>query len=223
MTPASALIRVMQPPRQPVAGPAPALVLLHGRGADEQDLLGLADWLDPRLAIISLRAPFPLGPGYHWYELVQIGAAEPVSYASARAQLTACITALPAAYDLDPTRLYALGFSQGAVMTGGLLLAPPAAPAPRLAGAVLLSGYLPLDQHMADASPDLADVPIFVGHGRQDSLIPVAFGRHTRDELTALGAAVTYHEYPIAHAINEQELSDIAAWLTAQLDKQAAL
>lgn len=199
------------------AGPAPALVLLHGRGADENDLLGLADWLDPRLTVVSVRAPFPLGPGYHWYDLVQIGAAEPVSYAAARARLTAWLDTLAPAHGLDPARVYLLGFSQGAVMTAGLLLDPTGLKS-RPAGAVLLSGYLPLDQHPPRVAGALAGVPIFIGHGRQDPLIPVDFGRQARDTLTGLGAAVTYREYPIPHTIGEAELADIATWLTARLD-----
>ncbi|MCC6627119.1 MAG: hypothetical protein IT340_06915 [Chloroflexi bacterium] len=208
---------IVRPARRPGAGLAPALVLLHGRGADEYDLLGLADWLDPRLTVISVRAPFPLGTGYHWYDLVQIGAAEPISYAAARARLTAWLDALAPAHGLDPARVYLLGFSQGAVMTAGLLLDPTGLNS-RPAGTVLLSGYLPLDQHPPPAAGALAGIPVFIGHGRQDPLIPVDFGHQTRDTLTGLGAAVTYREYPIPHTIGETELADIAAWLAAQLD-----
>jgi phospholipase/carboxylesterase len=214
---ATELVSRIVPARHRRGAPGPALVLLHGRGADEYDLLGLADWLDPRLTVISVRAPFPLGPGYHWYDLVQIGAAEPVSYAAARTRLTAWLDALVPAHGLDPARVYLLGFSQGAVMAAGLLL-DPAGLAVRPAGAVLLSGYLPLDQHPPVAADALAGVPVFVGHGRQDPLIPVEFGRHARDTLTGFGATVTYREYPIPHTIGETELADIAAWLTARLD-----
>src|ERR1700694_3930612 len=60
------LYHVTRPPGVPSDGPHPGLLLLHGRGADERDLLGLADELDPRLFVVSARAPLRLGPGYAW-------------------------------------------------------------------------------------------------------------------------------------------------------------
>ena len=86
-----------------------------------------------------------------------------------------------------------------------------------LAGAVLLSGYLPLGLDLPIDTAGLADLPVFVGHGRDDTLIPIRYGRQTRDELIRLGVAVTYHEYPVIHTISDEELVDIAAWLAARI------
>jgi phospholipase/carboxylesterase len=216
--PALSLTHRVVPARQPGGGRPPGLLLLHGRGADELDLLGLAGALDPRLTLISARAPFPLGPGYHWYDLIDIGVPEPRSYAAARARLEAFAGEIVDAYRIDPARLYVLGFSQGAVMAGGLVLALPA----RLAGAVLLSGYLPLDQGVPGDAAGLRGLPVFVGHGVDDPVIAVRYGRQTRDALLRLGAALTYCEYPLPHAIGAEELADIAAWLAARLDEPAA-
>jgi phospholipase/carboxylesterase len=210
---AMSLTHRVAPARQAVDGPAPGLLLLHGRGADELDLLGLAGALDPRLTVISARAPFALGPGYHWYEFLDLGTPEPTSHAAARARLEAFIDEATAAYALDPARLYVLGFSQGAVMTGGLALTMPG----RLGGALLLSGYLPPATDLTIDAAGLRGLPIFAAHGRYDDIIPVQYGRQTRDTLTQLGAALTYREYPIPHTISEPELADIAAWLATRL------
>jgi phospholipase/carboxylesterase len=210
---AFSLAHLMLPARPTTGGPPPALLVLHGRGADEHDLFGLAGRLDPRLAMISARAPFPLGPGYHWYELIEIGAAEPRSFAAAYARLAAFVDEIGPAYGLDPARLFVLGFSQGAVMAASLALTMPG----RLAGAVLLSGYVPLGLDLPIDTAGLRDLPVFVGHGLDDTLIPIRYGRLTRDELTRLSLAVTYHEYPIAHSISDEELTDIAACLDESL------
>jgi phospholipase/carboxylesterase len=207
------------PPRRASAGPPPGLLLLHGRGADEWDLLGLAEALDPRLLIVSARALYPMEGlgGYHWYEFLDIGTPEPDTHMLARARLFAFAGELVAAYGIDPARLYALGFSQGAVMVGGLLLETP----PALAGAVLLSGYMPPGAWLRGATVP-RDCPVLVAHGARDPLVPVALGRRAADRLRALGADVTYREYPIVHTISQPEVADIAAWLAARLDAAPA-
>src|SRR2546423_10408291 len=94
---------------------APGLLLLHGRGADEADLMGLVEALDPRLAVVSARAPLRWGPGFAWYGA---GAEEAGTMRNSLEELAKFITLLPAAYGIDPRRLYLMGFSQGAVMSG---------------------------------------------------------------------------------------------------------
>lgn len=194
-------------------GPPPGLLLLHGRGADERDLLGLAPALDPRLLIVSARAPLPLGWGYHWYELGEIGAPESESFGRSLDLLAAFIPTVVTGFGIDPRRLFLLGFSQGAMMSGSIALTRP----DLAAGAVLLSGYLPLSSGLPIAEDRLAGFPVFVGHGVDDPVIPVAFGRQAGDYLTRIGANLTYREYPIEHRISELELDDIAAWLSSRL------
>ena len=206
------------PAQRPVDGvPPPGLLLLHGRGADELDLLGLAAALDPRLMLISARAPHRWHVGYHWYDLLDIGVPEPASYAVGRARLEAFVGEIVAARGLDPRRLYLLGFSQGAMMAGGLALTMPE----RIAGAVLLSGYLPLRQELPVREAALRGLPVFVGHGRYDDVIPVRYGHEARDYLTRVGADLTYREYPLPHTIGEEELAEVTAWLTVRLDGPA--
>jgi phospholipase/carboxylesterase len=200
-------------PRSGGSGPHPTLLLLHGRGADERDLLPLADELDPRLFVISVRAPLDLPPGYEWYRLLGIGVPEAGSFAGAFGALTHFVESLPNAYPIDPSRLIALGFSQGAVMAGSLLLARPEL----TRGTAMLSGYLPLEAGLSVDETKLDDRPVFVAHGLADPLIPIAAARLARDYFTRVGADLTYREYPIAHYIGPDELRDVAAWLQTRL------
>lgn len=184
------------------------LLLLHGRGADEADLLPLADSLDPRFFVVSARAPLPLGPGFAWYDLADIGNPEPSSFDASLASLGRFVEELPRVYPIDPGRAFTLGFSQGAVMAGSLLLTRPEA----MAGTVMLSGYLPLDQKLPIDETRLANRRVFVGHGTADPLIPLAWARKVRDYFTKVGADLTYREYPLAHSIGPDELDNIRDW-----------
>ncbi|MDQ3043853.1 MAG: alpha/beta hydrolase [Chloroflexota bacterium] len=208
------LVHRVLPPRAGNPGKAPTLLLIHGRGADQFDLLSLADQLDPRLLVLSVRAPFPLGPGYHWYDLTEIGEPEPHSFATSFASLRRFITTAVASHNIDPNRVFLLGFSQGAVMSSAVLLTEPSTSA----GTVLLSGYLPLRSGLAIDEAALRGQPVFLAHGACDSVIPVEFGRESRHYLTKVGADLTYREYPIAHQIGAVELADISRWLTNRID-----
>lgn len=207
------LHHVTRLPRVETAAPYPTLVLLHGRGADERDLLTLADQLDPHLLIVSVRAPHPLDQGFEWYRLINIGHGEPTTFAESLVVLHEFLARLPRLYPVDPNRLGTLGFSQGAVMASAVLLTRPET----LAGTVMLSGYLPLDQNLPIDEARLAHRPVFVAHGTADPLIPITWGRATRDFFSRVGADLTYREYPIAHYIAPEELRDVAEWLRARI------
>ncbi|MGH2457947.1 MAG: alpha/beta hydrolase [Chloroflexota bacterium] len=202
------LRHLVRSPRVKGAEPYPTLLLLHGRGADEADLLPLADDLDPRYFVVSARAPLPLGPGFAWYDLADIGDPEPSSFDLSLNALTRFVAGLPDAYPIDRSQISILGFSQGAVMAGSLLLTHP-----ELAvGTVMLSGYLPLDQKLPIDETKLANRRVFVGHGTADPLIPVAWARRVRDYFTRVGANLSYREYPMTHAIGPDELDDVRTW-----------
>jgi phospholipase/carboxylesterase len=198
------------------AAPHPALVLLHGRGADEGDLLGLAPALDPRLLVVSLRAPLDWpGGGYAWYRLTAPATPDLATFRSSLARLEADLARIPAHYRVDPTRLYLLGFSQGAVMASALLLTAPGL----VAGAVCLSGFAPpLDATPARGAA-LAGKPTFLAHGTLDRVIAVDLGRSLRTTLEGSGVYVTYREYAIAHEIGDAELADLGTWLGARLGR----
>jgi phospholipase/carboxylesterase len=197
------------------SGAAPALLLLHGRGADEEDLMGLEGALDPRFTVISVRAPFRLGPGYAWYDMAQLGSPDDETLNESLQELREFVTELPAAHGVDSARLYLMGFSQGAIVSSALAMLVPQA----VRGVVMHSGYVPTLHSGLDLTADgLAGKPFFVAHGKYDDVIPVTYGRDAQEFLEAADAAVTYREYPIGHSISEESLYDISEWLTAQLD-----
>ena len=195
------------------AGPHPALLLLHGRGANEQDLLPLASGFDPRFLVLSARAPLMRWGGYHWYDLIDIGTPEPTTFAAALATLQRFVEEVLRAYPVAADQMYLLGFSQGAMMSGALLMTQPEA----FAGAVLLSGYLPLEQGLPVRREALAGKPVFWGHGTADQVLPIRHGREARDFLQAAGVDLSYHEYPMAHQISQRERQDVAEWLSGRL------
>jgi phospholipase/carboxylesterase len=207
------------PPRTSThAGPPPLLVMVHGIGADEHDLLPLAPHLDPRLYVVSLRAPRPYGPGFAWFDIAwrADGSVEPnVPQAQeALAGLQAWLAAAPARFGTDPRRTYLLGFSQGAMLSLGLLGTAPDG----LAGVVALSGRAPDGLFTRTASDAVARVPLFVAHGRYDDVLPVANGQRIRDVFGAVSRDLTYREYAVAHGIAGDEVADVRAWLAAHLD-----
>ena len=187
--------------RPAIGEPEGALVLLHGRGADEHDLFPLLDALDPerRLHGYTPRAPLALPPGgAHWYVVPRVGYPDPETFAEGYGALTAWFDALPfAAGDVVLG-----GFSQGAVMSYALGLGKGR---PRTRALIALSGFIPAVENW---EPDLEPPfpPMAIAHGRYDPVIPVEFGRQARDRLEAAGADVWYRESPIEHSIDPQVL-----------------
>jgi phospholipase/carboxylesterase len=192
----------------------PGLLLLHGRGADEADLMGLEGALDPRLTIVSARAPFRLGPGFAWYGMSEVGKPDLDTLRASVRELDDFIDGLPAAYSLDPARLYLMGFSQGAVMSAAMALLKPGA----VRAALLHSGYVPANSGLELSREAARGRPFYLAHGKYDEVIPVTFGRDSHEYLEAAGAEVVYREYPIGHTISEESLYDLAEWLSARLD-----
>jgi phospholipase/carboxylesterase len=194
------------------------LVLHHGRGSDEHDLLPLAEVLDPqrRLHVVTPRAPLqpPGAVGYHWYLVPQVGTPDPDTFASAFAQLASLHDELWERTGIDPSRTVLGGFSMGSVMSYALGLAGQR-PVP--AGVLAFSGFLPT---VVGWSPDLASrqrLPVFIAHGSRDAVIDVRFGRQARATLEEGGLAVEYHETEAGHHIDPRELPAAADWLARVL------
>ncbi len=194
--------------------PAGLLVLHHGRGADEHDLLGLADMLDPerRLHVVTPGAPLQLPgwPGQHWYAVPRVGFPDPPTFHDTYALLAQFHDDLWARTGLGPAQTVLGGFSQGSVMSYSLGLGPDrSAPA----GILAFSGFIPQVEGWA---PDLAGrqgLPVFIAHGRTDPVIDVAFGRSAAQQLQAGGLDVSYHESVVAHQIDPGHIPDAIAWL----------
>jgi phospholipase/carboxylesterase len=186
---------------RPAAGDAEgALVLLHGRGADENDLYPLLDVLDPerRLLGVTPRAPLALPPGgRHWYHLAGIPTPHPETFHAAIPLLDALLADLPVPFE----RVILGGFSQGTVITWALTLGPDRPPP---AAVIALSGFLPrIDDWPLDPSR-LAGVPVAIAHGTLDPVIPVEFGHEARAALEGGGARVTWSESPVPHTVDPE-------------------
>ncbi len=212
------LTHLFQQPRQPTDGPPPLLLLLHGLGSNERDLVGLAPYLDPRFQIVSARAPHSLVPdGYAWFEIGWTANDITINFQQAeqsRVLLLGFIAEVLVAYGGDPAQVYLLGFSQGAIMSASVTLTEPEV----IAGAVLMSGRIPEEIRPLIAPAErLAGKPFLVVHGTADTVLPIRNGRASRALLATLPVALTYQEYAMAHEVSAQSLADVATWLTARL------
>ncbi len=211
----SSLFHRVVPPRKAASALHPTLLLLHGRGADEEDLLGLSSFLDERFLILSARAPypFPSGGGYTWYDIGEVGAPEPTMFRSSYDKLSTFVHDALEHYAIDKKHLYLLGFSMGTVMSYALALTQPNL----FRGVAANSGCVPEGTHLTFLWHQLASVEFFITHGTYDPVIPVAFARQAKELLDAHKVRFQYKEYPMAHQISEESMSDVAAWLTQHL------
>jgi phospholipase/carboxylesterase len=200
--------------RPPAREPAGLVVLHHGRGADEHDLLGLADVLDPqrRLHVVTPRGPLTLQgwPGYHWYVVPRVGYPDPETFHHAFAELADLHDELWERTGTTPGRTVLGGFSMGSVMSYALALAGER---PGPAGILGFSGFIPTVEgwqpHLADRTTTRA----FIAHGRQDPIMAVDFARRARDLLEAGGLEVTYHESDVGHSIDPAHVPAAVEWL----------
>lgn len=194
--------------KEPKGSVKGALVLLHGRGADEADLYPLLEWLDPDEQLLGIcpRGPLSLPPGgAHWYITRELGHPDPETFISTLRRLRLWIEASLAARSIPISRCIYGGFSQGAVMAYALGCE---AGHPEPAGVIGLSGFIPTVDGFA-VKQDLSGLPVEIGHGTFDPVIGVDWSRRARDVLAAMGADVRYEEYPLPHAIDPGHLSRV--------------
>jgi len=202
--------------------PAATVIVMHGLGADGNDFVSLVNELDLS-GVGPVRFVFPNAPvipvtingGYQmpaWYDIAAPDLASQEDEAGLR-RSQAAIEALIAgekARGIAAERIVVAGFSQGcamALMTG-------LRHTERLAGIVGLSGYLPIaattaaERHAANH-----ETPVFLAHGRQDPVVPLAAALRSRDALAALGHTVEWHEYTMAHSVCMEEIADLNRFL----------
>ena len=206
--------------RDAAGDPAGALVLLHGRGADENDLYPLLDLLDPerRLLGVTPGGPLHLPPGgRHWYALGGIPTPDPATFLATAPRLAAFLDALPVPMD----RVVLGGFSQGTVMSWAMTLGPDR---PRPAAVVALSGFLPRVPGYPLDPARLAGVPVAVAHGTLDPVISSRFGAEAAETLAAAGADVLRLESDVPHMVDPawiEPLRDLVARATASMARPA--
>jgi phospholipase/carboxylesterase len=208
---AESLIRVE---RAAAGEPEGLLVLHHGRGTDESDLIRLADFLDPeqRLRMVSPRAPLQLpgSPGYHWYLVPRVGFPDPETFAAARAALAELHDGLWEESGIGPGRTVLGGFSMGAVMSYAMGLS---AERPSVAGILAFSGFVPTVEGWEPALADRTDTRAFISHGRRDPVIGIDFAQRARELLSDGGLDVTYRESDLGHQIDPAHLRDSQTWV----------
>jgi phospholipase/carboxylesterase len=199
---------------RPAAGePEGALILVHGRGADENDLYPLLDIFDPQRRLVGMTPGGPLSfppGGRHWYALGGVGTPEPQTFAATFADLTKLLDEQLAEHGAGWDHTVLGGFSQGAVMSYAVGLG---AGRPLPAGILAMSGFMPAVDGWELRPDGLQGYPVAIAHGTMDPVISVDFGRAARDRLAAAGADVLYRESPMPHTIDPRVIPDLQAWV----------
>ena len=202
--------------------PTATIIVMHGLGASPDDFVSFVDEIDLS-AVGPVRWVFPAAPiravtvnnGMKmpaWYDIRGMDLLSRQDEDGLRASIVdvQAVIDREIASGIPASRIVLGGFSQGGVMA---LLAGLRAPR-RLAGLLDMSGYLALaPATAAERSEANRDVPIFMGHGRFDGVVPLAAGTASRDTLASLGYSIDWHDYPIQHGVSPEEVRDIHAWL----------
>lgn len=196
----------------------PAVVLIHGRGTNERDLLALGSQLPEELHVLSVRAPQSMdGPNsYTWYDLdlsaggLHASQPDPDGFRRSLDLLHEFVATAIERYDLDADRVGLFGFSQGAIMSMAALLERPES----YRWIVALNGYLAAS-HESKAE-NAEGTPLFIGGGSVDQVIPPQRVKHAAEALEESGADVHLEIYDIGHGTTPTEITDIVSWLEAR-------
>jgi phospholipase/carboxylesterase len=186
--------------REAEGDPQGALVLNHGRGANENDLFGLLDELDPerRLVGITTGAPLTNVPpgGRHWYLVRRVGYPDPETFAAAYETLAGFLDGFLAERGLGWNRTVIGGYSMGSVMSYAVGLGEGR---PTPAGLIAWSGFVPTVEGWSPELEDRSDLPVLIHHGANDPIISVDFARKAREFLRSGGIEPEYLETDAGH------------------------
>ena len=185
------------------------LLLLHGTGGDENDLIPLGPTLRPDAALLSPRGKQSENGAPRFFRRLAPGVFDVPDLILRTDELARFVEAAADHYGFDARRVIAVGFSNGANIAASLLLLHPGV----LAGAVLLRATLPL---MPPALPDLKGVPVLVAAGRTDTMVPAAQSENLAKVLRQAGADVTLHWSDGGHGIGREEVEVARAWLAGK-------
>ena len=205
--------------------PSHSVIWLHGLGADGNDFVPIVQELSlppPGIRFVFPHAPMrpvTINGGFvmrAWYDIANqdLGMKEDEQGVRQSQQMIEDLIAKEASRDVPLSRIVVAGFSQGGVIALQTGLRQPE----RLAGVMSLSAYLPLTSTIGkERNAANNDVPIFMGHGVTDNIVPLPLGTASRDRLLKLGYDVDWHQYPMPHSVCPEELEDISAWLARVL------
>ena len=202
--------------------PTVAIIWMHGLGADGNDFVPLVRELDlaglPGIRFVFPHAetmPVTINGGYvmrAWYDIMGtdlVRREDEAGLRKSQLQIEALI-AREKARGIPASRIILAGFSQGCAMALQTGLRHPE----KLAGLMCLSGYVPLSAKVpTERSKESVQTPVFMVHGRDDGVIPVARAEQSRDLLKSMGYQVEWHEYQMQHSLCQEEIEDIGAWL----------
>lgn len=203
----------------------PVVILMHGRGADFDDLVPLGRAFPGDVALVFPRAPHPgapwgYGPGRAWYRYEGRDRPEAESFRSSQAALESLIGGLGQLLGFEPGPVVPGGFSQGGTMGIGYALRNPGA----VPGVLNFSGFVPSHPDVAVTPETVAGTAFWWGHGTRDPAVvyePLAV--RGREALREAGAALEARDYPMGHGIIPDELADAVEWLRRVLgDEDAA-
>jgi phospholipase/carboxylesterase len=206
-------------PKKTIAGQLPpTLVIMHGYGADEFDLLPMASHLDPSFLTISLQAPMALDwGGYSWYDLFQTTDGLRGDHETRLKSEDLVLKALPEIIKKEngnPECIYLMGFSQGAAMCFSLIGRYDLAKIGlRTKAVIILSGYVPDDVRDPLLEKNLSQVPFFLSHGTYDELIDPRAMHNAVSILEHTGAKTFSKEYKTGHGLTEETVSDLRNWM----------
>ncbi len=192
----------------------PPILLLHGTGGDENDLLPVGRMLDERAALLSPRGKVLERGMPRFFRRVAEGVFDQEDLARRTDELAEFVEAAAMTYALDPDGIVAVGFSNGANIAASLLLLHPEL----LAGAVLLRAMVPFEP---ETPPDLSGVPVYLAAGRADKMVPPENTEHLAELLRSAGAEVTLDWQPGGHGIGRAEVEAAREWLTEATSKKS--
>lgn len=201
---------------------APVIVLLHGRGSDRFDLLGLRRGLPPEAIIVTPQAPFPAaewgyGPGWAWYRYLGEDRPQPADFLESHDRLSEFLASLPQLLPIEPGPLALGGFSQGGTMSIAHAVRQPGT----IPHVLNFSGFVASHPDFPVTQETVRGTRFFWGHGTQDPAIPMALAERGRSRLREAGADLVARDYEIGHWIDGAELADARDWLLEGLANQS--
>lgn len=199
---------------------APALIMFHGYGSDENDLFGFASELPEELYIISVRAPYELQPyGNAWYAInfdAEMNKWNDNDQAiKSRDLIAKFIDEVKETYPINKENISILGFSQGSILSYAVALTYPE----KVKNIIALSGYISPEMLPDDIeTKDYSHIGIYSSHGSVDQVIPVEWARKVPQFLNALSIRNTYKEFPTGHGVAPENFYEFRSWLNKRLD-----
>lgn len=196
------------------SGKPPLVLLLHGVGSNEQDLFSFANELPGNFLVVSVRAPYAMGPdSYAWYH-IDFNSKEPVIDADqeekSRKMIIQFIHEIKDELSFDEKQVYLCGFSQGAIMSLSVGLSQPEL----VKGIAVMSGRLLNEvKPLISKNKSLKQLKVFISHGTNDQVLDIQHARNCVAYLKTLQIHPDYKEYKEGHGINNEMLADFVRWL----------